>query len=394
MGPFMFDQARTGREAQREQFAWPVTRLGELVESLAEHSGLLARQASLPQAPESLAEAPDEIIGRWIDSGLQGFGLEAETLSAGYGEVAALIGRTRPLILNLPGSGGPQLVGVLSGSARRVKILAPDQKIRRMPLETLRHALCAPIEDKIVAEIDRLLDDAGTPFSQRSRARTTILRDQLGNQPVQAGWVIRHSPGAKVMTQLRSAGQLLPVSGLLIVFILQQLLGLLGWIVIGRGIFQGQFDWAWMTAWVLILISAIPLGMMVSDFQAEISLSAGSIFKQRLLYGILNLKPDEIRHQGMGQFLGRVMELEAVEMLAFSGGFSAILALIELSLAGYVLSKGATGGLQTALLFAWLGVVLVMLWRNFRSSREWAQAYREMTNELVENMVGHRTRLI
>jgi ATP-binding cassette subfamily B protein len=34
-----------------------------------------------------------------------------------------------------------------------------------------------------------------------------------------------------------------------------------------------------------------------------------------------------------------------------------------------------------------------MLWRYYQTSKEWTRAYQDMTNDLVERMVGHRTRL-
>ena len=79
-----------------------------------------------------------------------------------------------------------------------------------------------------------------------------------------------------------------------------------------------------------------------------------SLFKRRLLYGALQLDPEEVRHQGVGQFLGRVLESEAVEMLALSGGFTAVTAIVQLILATVVLAHGAVGWLHLALLWLWL----------------------------------------
>jgi ATP-binding cassette subfamily B protein len=177
-------------------------------------------------------------------------------------------------------------------------------------------------------------------------------------------------------------------------YFVQMLLSVASWYVIGRGIFQGHFDFGWLLAWGILLLSTIPVQLIVNDAQSELSIGAGAIFKQRLIYGALKLEPEEIRHQGMGQFLGRVMESEAVEMLAFSGGFTALLAFIEFGMALFILSKGAGGGLQAAILGLWIIITLSMLWHYYRASRDWSSAYREMTNDLVERMVGHRSRLI
>jgi ATP-binding cassette subfamily B protein len=146
-------------------------------------------------------------------------------------------------------------------------------------------------------------------------------------------------------------------------------------------------------AWGILLFATIPVQLIVNDAQSELSMRSGAIFKQRLLYGTLRLEPEEIRHQGMGQFLGRVMESEAVEMLGLSGGFLALLSFIELFWAVFILANGAGGPAQAGLLVIWILVVLGMLWRYYQASKEWSQAYQDMTNDLVERMVGHRTRL-
>jgi ATP-binding cassette subfamily B protein len=45
-------------------------------------------------------------------------------------------------------------------------------------------------------------------------------------------------------------------------------------------------------------------------------------------------------------------------------------------------------------LVVWVIITLLILWRYFHTSRAWSETYRDMTNDLVESMIGHRTRLI
>jgi ATP-binding cassette subfamily B protein len=87
------------------------------------------------------------------------------------------------------------------------------------------------------------------------------------------------------------------------------------------------------------------------------------------------------------------MDSEAVEMLALSGGFTALLSIVELVLAFIILSRGAGGMIQAFLLLVWVLITLGLMLYYARVSRDWVDAYREMTNDLVERMVGHRTRL-
>jgi ATP-binding cassette subfamily B protein len=379
-----------------ETDTWPVSRLGELIESLAGKSGLASRPVNLPQPTGRLDMAEEHALNRWVDTAASYLGLEAEAVDAHYTEIERLIHSGGPLILQLPQEitpDGKRLVALLRSSKRRVSILCPDRKVRKRKPEALRGALCNAVEAPFVEDIDQLLVDAQVPPERRSQARRAILREQLSSLRIPAGWLLRLSPSANLQPQMRHGGVYLPLAVLFGLYFVQQILAILSWIVIGRGIFQGNFDLGWLFAWIILLLATIPIHLIVSDGQTELSISAGTLFKQRLLFGILKLEPEEIRHQGMGQFLGRVMESEAVEMLAISGGFNALLSIVELVLAGFILSRGAGGALQVVVLAVWVAIAFLLLWRNYLISRDWSNAYREMTNELVEGMVGHRTRL-
>ena len=65
--------------------------------------------------------------------------------------------------------------------------------------------------------------------------------------------------------------------------------------------------------------------------------------RQQNPYGALRLEPEEIRHRGAGQLLGCVLEAEAVESLALSGGFLGLVAGIETAIAAAVLGMSAGG---------------------------------------------------
>ncbi len=383
------------------EITWSVDRLGDLIENLADRSGLVSHPSSLPKPPAGLSDrkygSDGEAFNRWIGSACAQLGLESEPIDASYADFEKLLQSGAPLILRLPTPDtGEQsgFLGLLRAGKNRVTLLTPELKKRSLRLEQVRSWMTAHIESALEGQIDRMLASAKVPANRLSVARKAILANHLGSVPIQAGWQMRLSPGASIFKHLQNRKLLLPVAVMFSFHFIQQLLGLLAWVVIGRGIFQNQFDLGWMVAWVILLLSSIPLRLIVSDMQGEFSLGAGSVFKERLLYGITQLNPDEIRHLGMGQFLGRIMESEAVEMLAFGGGFSALLAVIEIGLAFYVLSHAAMGSFLIALLTLWVLVTLGLLWRGFQINREWAQVYREMTNELVENMVGHRTRLV
>jgi len=120
---------------------------------------------------------------------------------------------------------------------------------------------------------------------------------------------------------------------------------------------------------------------------------AGRLLKRRLMAGALRLEPEETRHQGVGQLLGRILGSEALEHLALTGGHIGLITLSEILLALPVLAAGAAGWPHALLLLAWTIFALWLGRRYYLRRGAWTGARLEMTHDLVEQMVGHRTRL-
>lgn len=241
--------------------------------------------------------------------------------------------------------------------------------------------------------MDRLLDQAGVPPRRRARARAALLREQLGPARVGGGWLLRPSPGAslrQLSRQARLPGRLLLLLG---AHAAQYLLWLLSWWMVGKGALQGRLDLGWLLAWALLLLTLVPFRLLATWSAGRLALGAGGLLKQRLLYGALRLEPEESRHQGVGQLLGRVLEAEAVESLALSGGLLGLVAGIELIVAAGVLGAGAGGGLHVLLLAGWMALAFLLGGRYLRHRGRWTELRLGMTHDLVERMVGHRTRL-
>jgi ATP-binding cassette subfamily B protein len=82
-----------------------------------------------------------------------------------------------------------------------------------------------------------------------------------------------------------------------------------------------------------------------------------------------------------------------VESLALSGGFLSVAGLIELLIAAAVLSAGAGGTPHVLLLLGWLILASLLASRYFVQRRSWTDARLAISHDVIEKMVGHRTRL-
>jgi ATP-binding cassette subfamily B protein len=170
-------------------------------------------------------------------------------------------------------------------------------------------------------------------------------------------------------------------------------LWILSWWLLGWMTFQGRLDLGWLLAWLLLLLMLIPFHLLTTWTGGLFAMRAGALLKRRLLFGALRLEPEEIRHQGAGQLLGRVHEADAIESMALTGGFLGLTALIELLLAGLVLGAGARSGIHVALLLGTAAATGWLALRYYGRRRTWTEGRLGMTNDLVERMIGHRTRL-
>jgi len=162
--------------------------------------------------------------------------------------------------------------------------------------------------------------------------------------------------------------------------------------MVGRAALEGRFDAGDVFAWTLLLLMLAPLGLVAAWSQGVFAIGAGGLLKLRLLFGASRLEPDEIRHQGIGQHLARVMESEAVESLALAGVFYALATGVELLFAAGILAA-ASLVIPLLVLVITMAASALLGWRSFDRRQRWTETRLEMTNDLVERMVCHRTRL-
>ncbi len=365
--------------------SWPANRIGEALEALASRSGLRPKSVELPAPPADLADNFRR-LGLWIESAASSLGLEAEPEEIRYADLERKLASAAPAIVRC--SDGRLLALLDAGT-----ILGPDLQVHRLGTEAICAELCADAEAPFSSELDDLLEAAAIPARRRERVRAALVRERLAGTRVGHAWLLRLPPGSSFQLQLRLARVPRRLAMLAGAHLVQYVLWLAAWFIVGVGALEGRLDRGLLLAWALLLLTLVPIRGLITWLQGLVSITAGGILKERLLCGALRLKPDEIRHQGAGQLLGRVIESEALESLALSGGFLALVSVIELVLAAVVLAAGAGGVGHALLLVLWVVMAGFLGWRYFQEERHWTEARVSMTHDLVERMVGHRTRL-
>ena len=376
-----------------DALAWPVERLGEAIMGLARLRGWRLRSAAAPVCPAGLQHGNSEALHVWLEAAATWLGVAAELVEVPYAEVERLVRGAGPALMRLPGREKPGFLALLGSRRRHALLLGPDMVVHKVPAEVLCTAYCHDLDAPLVAEVEQALKAVGVSRRHWKRARRTMLGERLSGARLGNCWVLRLPADASFWQQMRQAHLPHYLLGLLGAYVTQSLCWILAWGLLGRGALQGRLDPAWLLAWGLLLLTLIPLRLWSTWGQGRLAIGVGGLLKARLLAGALRLAPEEVRQQGAGQFFGRVLEAEAVEALALSGGMLGLLAAIEVAMATLVLRAGAGGWLQGGLLLGWLGLAGGLGWHSLRQRRRWTAARLTMTHALVERMVGHRTRL-
>ncbi|QSQ23279.1 ABC transporter ATP-binding protein [Pyxidicoccus parkwayensis] len=371
---------------------WPVARLGEALQQLAHHSGMPGRNVPKLPVPEASLQGGEQPIGPWIESAATFLGFEAEPVGTRYAELHALLHRAGPALVQLPSDAEPRVLVLLGERRGRLRLLGPDSKVESITWSALHDALCEDIEAPVRPSVETLLEQAQVPARRRDHVRTLILGERLGTLWLDVGWLLRLPPGRAFRTQLAHAHVHRRLAMLLAAHTTQYALGLVSWWLIGKGLLLGQVDRGWLLAWAMLLLSQVPVQMLAQALSAKLSIEAGGLLKQRLLTGALRMDVEQVRGQGAGQLLGRVLEADAFEALALNGGIAGMLALLELLFAVGVLAVGV-GAVPALLLLGWTALTLYGGWRCIRARQRWNDSRVGMTNDLIERMVGHRTRL-
>jgi ATP-binding cassette subfamily B protein len=367
--------------------SWNGSELPLLLETMAGAIGCRPAGAAGETLP---APTNDEDAGEWMEAACRRLGLEAAPDHTRLRDVERALRAAAPAILVLPDRSYLGFLGVRHGKAR---LIATDFRTPAVSLSELRDALCAPVELRYASDVDAFLVACGTGRTDFDRIRRALLRERAGTAPVTLGWQLRVPAGSSFRRQMTQCGVHLRAFTFAATYMIEYVLSLGAWWLLGKAALSGRFDRGWLLAWALMMACSVAFRSWKTASSEALAVSLGGLIKQRLIAGAMRLDPDSVRHEGAGGMLARIMEADALHSLALSGGLAALVAPIELLFAGALLWLGAAGMWHALLLAVTAAALCVCILRNQRLRAQWTDARLALTGSLVERMDGHRTRL-
>ncbi|HEU5054990.1 MAG TPA: hypothetical protein VFU21_00635, partial [Kofleriaceae bacterium] len=352
----------------------------------------LARRRAPASALAVPAASDRDALADFLDRLGRRLGLEVQPVVAGPHYLADVLADIAPALIELPGETTRWLV-LLSCGRRRAVVLDASLRVRRISRHALVEELIRPAAAPSTREAAQLIEAAGFAGRRARRAMRALVADRLSRIPIGGIWLLRVPAGRPLAEQASRAG-LLRRTGLVIAAqLMVSIIWLSAWWMVGRIALGGIADPGWLLGWGLALASLAPTRALVTWLEGVLAVELGALLRRRLLAGALAMDPDRTKHDGLGRLLGLVLECAAFENLGTSGGAQVILAAVELVPVPFTLALGAGGLPHAALLFLWLVPFGLAVRWQLRDRTRWTDERLALTHDLVDSMVGHRTRL-
>lgn len=378
--------------APTPSWLWPLADLAAATRELAVASGVKA--ARLPAAAFRAREGVSERDFRlWLDlvAARLGVELSPQVMTYADADLQALAG---PCLLEVPDKGlGRSFVVILGRRRGRLRVLTPEGSPASVPVDVVTTRLREPAEVPLAGAVEALLTGARISTRRSQLARAELLTRILGSRPVSTLWSMSLPPGAAV----RQLGNEVSLPQNLAAFCgalaSKALLTFGAWWILWHAALRGQPSAGWLAAWFLAIATLQILTLLEPWLAGELAVRVAWLLRRRLLAGALRLEPDEVRHLGVGEFLGRALEGEDVEHQGIQGATQLVSCLLGLALLLPVLAMGGGGWPHAVLLIAWsLGSLLLL--RPYVVAKATAATLRlQLATDMVEKMVGHETRL-
>lgn len=376
---------------------WPCAKAGEALEALARAAKMPVEAMKVPATELDIRARPLE-WEQWLDAAAAWLGLEVEPTPLSGDCIREEVEAVGPALLRVSIGGQDCLVGLLNATSKKVRLVDAGGDVRAVPTSELVDALSAPLRAKIAPKLQNLgqvVAQVGFHGPRASRLLERVQDKELAEHRLhQVCWMLRLAGHRSFGQALRRAGVVRMIATVAGLHFVSQSLFLSSWALLGRSVMTGSLEVAWLVAAALVLLTVLPLKSLVAWLQGKLGVTVGLLLKRRMLYGALRYDINALRQQSIGDLLGRVMESEQLQGVALSAALGTVLSIVNCAVALGVLSFAPGGG---RFILSYLLVMLVTVFlvreRHVRSER-WTQSRVQMTELLLERMLGHRTRLV
>lgn len=238
----------------------------QLPQALAE----LATTAGLTNASVELTLFKDSDDGAWIEWAAKRLGCEAEPLEIRLCDLKAKLAGAYPSLLRIDEL---RYLAILHANSRRVLVLTPNLTRKRVELRAVAQAIREQFADPNPG-LQNLLRDAGLRGRSLTNSVAQLSDDRSMYTRWSQCWVFCRAPGGKTVPLLRELGALQNGSGLVAAHVIQYLLLVASWALLGRFSFNGRADQVWLYAWALILFTLLPFQVLATWLQDYLALGS------------------------------------------------------------------------------------------------------------------------
>ncbi|MDQ3287631.1 MAG: ABC transporter ATP-binding protein/permease [Pseudomonadota bacterium] len=280
---------------------------------------------------------------------------------------------------------------MLSGGLNRIKVLLPDGSTASLSVDLIQAELFGRVVGDLPPAVARTLSAAGLDAAAMHHAASLVSEDT--KSAVAYAWTLLvpvHAGLRRHFAEHHLPSWLVLYTGL---HGLEMASWIVAWWFLGVWAFGSNVNTGQLLPWAMLLLGIVPLRMLTTATAGHIARTFGGSLKQKLLVGALRIPPGSKRNQGVGRLMGIVLESEALEIRSIRGTLFAAQGLVEILLAAGVLALGAAAALHVSVLFLWLAMSVWLILRYTHARRSWTRSRLALTDDMLEKMVGYRTRL-
>lgn len=367
-----------------EELAWPMNAaLAGGLEALFVEAGYALGKARLPPIEQTLD---------WVVNAPRTLGFAGALESFGPSSLLEQLSKPGPMTVSIPGEPAPRGRGttylLVIGGGLRCRVVSSDGLVRTMsPAELYDVVISTFVAPTALAVA---LADLEGASRQLARFERTTRLEQLTMGVVRFG-----RDGACALTEQLDA---LRGTRLVWAFVALSLVDLavvsVASLTLGQAAVDGVVDRGRIVAWAMLSLVHVLLTYVSTATLGSLSILGSIAIKRRLLEGALAIDDRVLRTQGYGASLARLNEASVVERTSIAEIFGLLTPLGSWIAAGWVFSRMSVAlPLLLVQLVATVFVVLVARRLVRASTRAYGQRLL-LTEDLVDKIVGHRTRAI